>query len=121
MPQYSKLTEYIPPKLSYPQQKRNDGDAGGPPKLSKMELSRLNNSALINAMTPTVVPEPESAGISHASWNKFFGKKAQELQSKLLKLRDEDVKKQSQKNLEFDIMKTPSIPFFCVEREEFIK
>ena len=26
VPQYSKITEYIPPKLSYPHQKRNDAD-----------------------------------------------------------------------------------------------
>ena len=52
-----------------------------------MELSRLNNSALINAMTPTMISEPESAGVSQASWNKFFKKNKEKFESELMKLR----------------------------------
>jgi len=68
-----------------------------------------------------MVPEPESAGVSKASWSKFFGKDDKELKSKLLKLHQHHHEKACRENLEFDIIKTPSMPFFCVEREEFIK
>lgn len=89
--------------------------------MSKMELSRLNNSALINAMSPTIVPEPERVQVFHASWNKFFNKQNDEFKKKLQKMIEMRNIKRSQQPVEFDIMNTPMIPFFCVEREEFIK